>query len=267
MTRLQKRPCLCPAAPCCINAPSLQSCCYTQAALGKARTSSVLVDPGHKTVGAAGLWPGPVHRTHFQGTRMSPARQGVSRAEGSQGPPFHALVGRGDGCEGVEAQLQVEGAAAEVVHDADRVAACRQVQRRRPPAIPVPACMLSMLRQRREPGEADNAPHQPSEECSHAEYALAWAAEGCSERLSCNAAWPAGHCACMGMRMREVRSPMIMTRRPEPLLSAAEVTGGFSAVRTAVGPEGPRMSLACLGLRLLLGICTQSTHASLPVST
>ena len=62
----------------------------------------------------------------------------------------------------------------------------------------------------------------------------------------------------MGMRMREVRSPMIMTRLPEPLLSAAEVTGGFSAVRTAVGPEGPRMSLACLGLRLLLGICTQS---------
>ena len=51
---------------------------------------------------------------------------------------------------------------------------------------------------------------------------------------------------------------MIMTRLPEPLLSAAEVTGGFSAVRTAVGPEGPRMSLACLGLRLLLGICTQS---------
>ena len=51
---------------------------------------------------------------------------------------------------------------------------------------------------------------------------------------------------------------MIMTRLREPLLSAAEVTGGFSAVRTAVGPEGPRMSLACLGLRLLLGICTQS---------
>ena len=50
-------------------------------------------------------------------------------------------------------------------------------------------------------------------------------------------------------------SPMIMTRLPEPLLSDAEVTGGFSAVSTAVGPEGPRMSRACLGLRHLLGIC------------
>ena len=59
---------------------------------------------------------------------------------------------------------------------------------------------------------------------------------------------------------------MIMTRLPEPLLSAAEVTGGFSAVRTAVGPEGPRMSLACLGLRLLLGICTQATQALSPLS-
>ena len=59
---------------------------------------------------------------------------------------------------------------------------------------------------------------------------------------------------------------MIMTRRPVPLLSAAEVTGGFSAVRTAVGPEGPRMSLACLGLRLLLGICTQAMQAFSPLS-
>ncbi len=111
-------------------------------------------------------------------------------------------MGGGNGREGVEAQLQVEGAAAEVVHNADRVAARRQVQRRRPSAVPVPTCMLSMLRQRREPGEADNAPHQPSEERSRAECALAWAAEGCSERLSCNAAWPAwdtAHawaCAC-----------------------------------------------------------------------
>ena len=53
--------------------------------------------------------------------------------------------------------------------------------------------------------------------------------------------------------------PMIMTRLPEPLLSDAEVTGGFSAVSTAVGPEGPRMSLARLGLRHLLCICTCRT--------
>ena len=49
---------------------------------------------------------------------------------------------------------------------------------------------------------------------------------------------------------------MIMTRRPEPLLSAACARGVFSAVSTAVGPEGPRMSRARLGLRHLLGICT-----------
>ena len=60
---------------------------------------------------------------------------------------------------------------------------------------------------------------------------------------------------------------MIMTRLPEPLLSAAEATGGFSAVRTAVGPEGPRMSLACLGLRLLLGFCTQASQAFSPLSS
>lgn len=52
-----------------------------------------------------------------------------------------------------------------------------------------------------------------------------------------------------------VTIPMIMTRLPEPLLSAPDVIGGFSAVSTAVGPDGPRMSLACLGLRHLLGIC------------
>ncbi len=55
---------------------------------------------------------------------------------------------------------------------------------------------------------------------------------------------------------------MIMTRLPEPLLSEADVTGGFSAVSTAVGPDGPRMSRACLGLRHLLGICNCRTLAT-----
>ena len=49
--------------------------------------------------------------------------------------------------------------------------------------------------------------------------------------------------------------PMIITRLPEPLLSDEVVTGGFSAVSTAVGPDGPRMSLARLGLKHLLGFC------------
>ena len=58
--------------------------------------------------------------------------------------------------------------------------------------------------------------------------------------------------------------PMIMTRLPEPLLSLTDVTGGFSAVSTAVGPDGPRMSLARLGLRHLLAICNCRLICALP---
>lgn len=56
-------------------------------------------------------------------------------------------------------------------------------------------------------------------------------------------------------------SPMIMTLRPDPLASKVGGVEGFSVARTAlVGPDGPLMSLARLGRRLLLGICPQ--HAS-----
>ena len=61
--------------------------------------------------------------------------------------PLDAVVRGGNGREGVEAQLQVHRAPAQVVHDADRVAARRQVQRSRPPAIPIPACAPTLIPQ------------------------------------------------------------------------------------------------------------------------
>ena len=49
---------------------------------------------------------------------------------------------------------------------------------------------------------------------------------------------------------------MIITLRPEPLLSRGGSGGGFSAASTAaVGPEGPLMSRARRGRSNLLGIC------------
>ena len=63
-----------------------------------------------------------------------PARASDSSA------PLDALMRGGDRRERVQAQLQVPGAPAEVVHDGHRIAARAQVQRCRPPAVPIPAC-------------------------------------------------------------------------------------------------------------------------------
>ena len=67
--------------------------------------------------------------------------------------------------------------------------------------------------------------------------------------------------SCVILRMLAPRSgcradsPMIITLRPLPLLSSCGSAGGFSAVITAaVGPDGPLMSRARRGRRLLLGI-------------
>ncbi len=49
-------------------------------------------------------------------------------------------MGAGNGRERVQAQLRVVGAARQVIQDAHLVPPRRQVQRRRPPAVPVAAC-------------------------------------------------------------------------------------------------------------------------------
>ena len=54
-------------------------------------------------------------------------------------PLAHALVDAPDGREGVEPELVVEGATAEVVHDGHLVPAVAEVKRRRPAAVPVAA--------------------------------------------------------------------------------------------------------------------------------
>lgn len=58
--------------------------------------------------------------------------------EGSEGVPLDALVGGCDWSERVQPELQVKGAAAQVVHDANCVPARRQMQRGCPSAVAIP---------------------------------------------------------------------------------------------------------------------------------
>ena len=57
--------------------------------------------------------------------------------------PLDTLVRGRDWRKRVQAKLQVPRAPAEVVHDGHRVTARAQVQRRRPAAVPIPACSPS----------------------------------------------------------------------------------------------------------------------------
>ncbi len=86
--------------------------------------------------------------------------------------PLDARVRGRDGRQRVQAQLQVERAPAEVVHDADRVAARAQVQRGGPAAVPVPACARAPTRSHRpqassagRPAAAPSAAHPPAGVC------------------------------------------------------------------------------------------------------
>lgn len=78
--------------------------------------------------------PSPEQAIHFH-------QLSVRRGLGQEGraPPFDALLDGCDGCEGVEAQLEVKLAAAEVVNNADLVTAGRQVQGGGPATVAVAA--------------------------------------------------------------------------------------------------------------------------------
>ncbi len=197
----------------------------------------------------------------------------VKSWKGLEGSPLDALVGRRNGSKRVQSQLQVKGAAAQVVHNADRVTPRRQVQRSRPSTIAIPACISQFLSQ------------------SETSFYTCWAAVwfplrsqqptqlACMQQIRNTMLWcmstcPGGSTFAEGTAGQIQRladkcqvqslggtslyegSPMIMTLRPDPLVSKVGGAEGLSVARTAlVGPEGPLISRARLGRRLLLGIC------------
>ena len=128
--------------------------------------------------------------------------------------PLDALVRRRDGRQGVEPQLQVVRPPHQVVHNCNAVAARRQVQGGRPPAVAVATC----TRQGRGMGRGVRS----LRESGHALQL-----------------WLCG-CPLPALQHPTGGSPMIMTRLPPPWVWGVPDSGGASVEAAAVTWRAPR---------------------------